>query len=199
MIMMRHAKWNLFLLLLPAMCAFNYSHTVFLKEPFSFPCDSSKCNKAELKIGDSNHVIARYSNALWTIERDFTQDFKVRDNKLLLKAAQYKDNGRYECVCDQEKNQIVLQVLYALNIQVTEGENITLPCHGIIADKTDSGGYQCYINSETKEGYPHSYFLHYKDKDVKTPDTSCKEETYKIPTVILSIVLLCALWLFCIF
>ncbi|KAK2903508.1 hypothetical protein Q8A67_008221 [Cirrhinus molitorella] len=101
-----------------------------LNQPFTFPGNASDCNHAEWrKILPKDATIATCKKRMCMPEKGFEDEFRCEDNHLLLKSANYNDKGSYEFICDGDKTQIKLDVLYAPNVSAVEMDNITLNCY----------------------------------------------------------------------
>ncbi|XP_073703237.1 uncharacterized protein [Garra rufa] len=101
-----------------------------LNQSYTFPGNASACPHAEWKKKlSTDATIATYKNRTCLPEKGFEEEFRCKDNHLLLKSANYSDQGCYEFICDGVKTQNKLDVLYAVNVRVEETDNITLNCY----------------------------------------------------------------------
>ncbi|KAI2655818.1 hypothetical protein H4Q32_024439 [Labeo rohita] len=105
-----------------------------INQLYTFPGNASVCLHAEWrKKHPTDATIATYKNRMCAAEKGFEEEFGCEDNHLLLKSANYNDQGRYEFICDGVQTQINLDVLYAENKSVVETDNITLKCYAVNA------------------------------------------------------------------
>lgn len=88
------------------------SDFVLLNTPYAFPGNASICARAEWsKSSPTEAIIATYQNQKVWIEKGFKEEFTCKENHLLLNSAKFTDRGRYEFVCNGDKDSLKLDVL----------------------------------------------------------------------------------------
>lgn len=113
-----------------AFCQSIRSGFVLINQAYTFPGNASGCHHAEWrKRSPTDTTIATYKTHVCTTGNIFEEDFTCKDNQLLLKSANYTDQGPYEFICDGDKTPVNLDVLYALNENAEKTNNITLSCY----------------------------------------------------------------------
>ncbi|XP_048008515.1 uncharacterized protein LOC125243156 isoform X2 [Megalobrama amblycephala] len=111
------------------------TYFAIVNTPYTFPGNGSSCDRAEWrKSSPTDTTIATYQNKICRIEKDFREEFSCKEKHLLLNSAKYADSGPYEFVCNGDKKPLILDVLYAVNVDTAEMDNITLSCHAANAN-----------------------------------------------------------------
>ncbi|KAL0173287.1 hypothetical protein M9458_033598, partial [Cirrhinus mrigala] len=72
-----------------------------INQLYTFPGNASGCHHAEWrKKHPTDATITTYKNHKCTTEKGFEEEFRCENNHLLLKSANYNDQGSYEFICD---------------------------------------------------------------------------------------------------
>lgn len=118
-----------------AVCENIPSGFTLINRPYTFPGNASGCHHAEWrKRPPADATIATYTHHTCTTEEGFEEEFTCKDQHLLLRAARYTDQGRYEFICNTATTATQLDVLYALKLSVDETDNITFSCYSRSAE-----------------------------------------------------------------
>ncbi|XP_026084630.1 uncharacterized protein LOC113060049 isoform X2 [Carassius auratus] len=118
-----------------AVCENIPSGFTLINRAYTFPGNASGCHHAEWrKSPPADATIATYTDHTCTTEEGFEEEFTCKDQHLLLRAARYTDQGRYEFICNTATTATQLDVLYALKLSVDETDSITFSCYSRSAE-----------------------------------------------------------------
>ncbi|XP_067256575.1 uncharacterized protein [Chanodichthys erythropterus] len=134
------------------------TYFAIVNAPYTFPGNGSSCERAEWRKESSptDATIATNQNQICQIEKGFREEFSCKENHLLLNSAKYTDKGTYEFVCNEEEKALKLDVLYPVNEDTAEMDNITLRCYAASARDVT------WLHNDAK-------VLHYKKGGTITP------------------------------
>ncbi|XP_008433350.1 uncharacterized protein LOC103480246 [Poecilia reticulata] len=106
---------------------------VIVGDRFEFPvnCEPGESGTLLRDLGDEGtRQVATYQSGQWTVSREYRDRMKTNLSKTVLTRALYNDEGIYELTCSKSGIQRVqLEVVFASERSVTQGNNVTLPCY----------------------------------------------------------------------
>ncbi|XP_027894039.1 uncharacterized protein LOC114157342 [Xiphophorus couchianus] len=137
--------------------------TVIVGDQFEVPvsCEPGESGRLLRDLGDHGTLeVATCQRGEWTVTLEKHRDrIKIISSNIVFAHTLYTDGGMYEVTCSESGTKPVqLEVVFAVERSVTEGDHVTLPCYGRTIGGTGlpglwekDGKHLCGKNSDYEE------------------------------------------------
>ncbi|XP_043954065.1 uncharacterized protein LOC122820576 [Gambusia affinis] len=118
--------------------------TVIVGDQVELPmnCESGETGTLQQDLGDEGlREVATYQSDQWKVNNEYRDWMKSNLSKIVLTGVQFTDGGMYTVSCSTSgRKSVQLEVVYAVEKSVTEGDDATLQCYYKTHRKRDLTG-----------------------------------------------------------